>query len=169
MNFLFRKNTKDWFIKNVHVRSFLKSSDLQNKWIMDGIKCVVNVSSDNDEDVSFELRKRGIAYYWFPMSEQNDDMGLHSIYGALKVLQPFIDRKEPVIIHCFGGNNRSKVIYESLYYLNFGEWSNDAADCKTLTNCDSGHLPPLNVYQSFIQDIKRIYSIDECLKSIYNA
>lgn len=166
MNFLFRKSAKDWFIKNVHVRSFIKPSDVQNKWIMDGIKCVVNVSSDYDEDVSSELRKRGIAYYWFPMSEHNDDMGLHSIYGALKVLQPFVDRKEPVIIHCYGGNNRSKVIYESLYYLNFGEWPSDDENCKTLINCTKGHLHQFNVFQSFIEEVKRGKSLDECLTQL---
>lgn len=155
MNFLFRKSTKDWFVKNVHVRSFLKPSDLQNKWIMDGIKCVVNVSSDYDEEVPSELRKRGVSYYWFPMSEQNDDMGLHSIYGALKVLQLFVDRKESVIIHCYGGNNRSKVIYESLYYLNFGEWPNDDEDCQTLTNCKVAHLPNEQRYMSFFAEYQR--------------
>ncbi|MCM1450914.1 MAG: hypothetical protein NC102_01470 [Clostridium sp.] len=169
MNFLFRKSTKDWFIKNVHVRSFLKPADLQNKWIIDGIKCVVNVSSDQDEEVSHELQKRGIAYYWFPMLEQNEDMGLHSIYGALKVLQTFIDRKDSVIIHCFGGNNRSKVIFESSFYLNFCSWPNDDVNCKTLTNCLTGHLSLINFYQSFIQEVKRGKSLDECLKTIYNA
>lgn len=169
MGLIFRNRAKDWFVSNVHVRSFIKPNDLQNKWIMDGIECVVNVSSDFNEEVSNYLRQKNIAYYWFPMSEQNKNMGLHSIYGALKVLQPYVDRKEPIIIHCFGGNNRSKVIFESLYYLNFGSWPNGAVDCKTLTNCESGHLPPINVYQSFIQDIKRGKSLDESLKSIYNA
>lgn len=169
MGLIFRNRAKDWFVNNVHVRSFVKPNDLQNKRITDGIKCVVNISSDYNEKVSFCLRQQDIAYYRFPMSEQNKDMVLHSIYGALKVIQPYIDRKEPVIIHCFGGNNRSKVIFESLYYLNFGLWPNDDENCKTLTNCMNGHLPHINVYQSFVQEIKMGKSLDECIKSIYNV
>lgn len=163
MGFLFRNNLKEWFIKNIHVRSFVNLADLQNKWIVGDIKCVVNVSSDFNEDVCMQLRQMNIAYHWFPMSEQNKDMGLHSIYGALKVLQRYVDRKEPVIIHCFGGNNRSKVVYEALYFLNFGTWPSDIDDCRTLRNCKEEHLPTEQYYKSFLQNIKAGKPLDLCL------
>ncbi len=109
-----------------------------------------------------ELRKRDVAYFWFPMSEQNADMGLHSIFGALRVLQPYIERREPVIIHCFGGNNRSKLVYDSLFYLNFKAWpdGNDAV----ARNCDAKHLPSIDEYVKFIEDIRDGKSLDDCLR-----
>ena len=164
MSILFHNRAKDWFAKNVRVRSFVNNADLQNKWIMEGVKCVVNVSSDYDEAVCTQLLQMGIAYFWFPMSEQNENMGLHSIYGALKVLQPYIDRKDAVIIHCFGGNNRSKVIYESLFYLNFDSWPNNNSDSKNEINCMEGHLPNEKHYLSFLQNIKVGKTLDDCLK-----
>lgn len=166
MSILFHNRAKDWFAKNVRVRSFVNNADLQNKWIMEGVKCVVNVSSDYDESVCTQLRQMGIAYFWFPMSEQNEDMGLHSIYGALKVLQPYIDRKDAVIMHCFGGNNRSKVIYESLFYLNFGSWPNNNSVSKTEINCMEGHIPNEKHYLSFLQNIKAGKILDDCLKPL---
>lgn len=166
MGILFHNRSKDWFAKNVRVRSFVNISDIQNKWIMEGVKCVVNVSSDYDEAVCTQLCQMGVAYFWFPMSEQNEDMGIHSIYGALKVLQLYIDRKDAVIIHCFGGNNRSKVVYEALYYLNFGSWPNNSSDCKTRTNCKEGHLPSEQHFINLLQHIKDGKSLDDCLRQL---
>lgn len=154
---------KNWLLKNVRLRGFLSSTDLQNKWIMDGVGCVINVSSDFDA----QLRKMGISYYWFPMSESNGDMGLNSIYGALNILQPYIKRLRSIIIHCQGGNNRSRVVKESLYFANYGSWPVEVDDtCKVIQNCTEGHLPPIDIYENFLRNVHEGKSLDDCLTLI---
>ncbi len=158
---------KSWFTRNVRIRSMLALSDLQNKWIMEGVSCIVNVSSDFNEEIYTLLVQKAIPYFWFPMSETNDNMGLHSIYGALKVLQTYIEQKKSVIIHCFGGNNRSRVVYESLYYLNFKSWPVDVdGTCKVLQNCSEGHLPNIEEYEQFLENISKHKLLNDCLIAI---
>lgn len=159
------KQTKEWFVKNIRVRSNLSVSDIENKWIMMDALCVINVSSNFNKEVYTRLQEQGIRYFWFPMSELNGDMGLHSIYGALCILRTFVESKVPCIIHCFGGNNRSVVIYESLYYLCFASWPKDAEGSVVFKNCQNGHLPSLNCYEDFISRIRENLSLEKCLES----
>lgn len=153
-----------FFLKHMRVRGSLTLTDLQNKWIMDGVCCVINVSSDFNATVDAQLRKMGIPYYWFPMAESNNDMGLNSIYGAVNILQPYIESLQPVIIHCQRGNNRSRVVKESLYFANYNSWLVDIdGTFKVKQNCAEGHLPPIEIYENFLRSVHEGKSLDDCL------
>lgn len=161
--------TKEWFIKNIRVRSNLSLSDIENKWIMMDAQCVVNVSSNFNQEVYAKLQEQGIAYFWFPMSEQNEDMGLHSIFGALGILKTYVDMRKPCIIHCFGGNNRSVVVYESLYYLCFSSWPKNHEETVTFKNCQNNHLPDWNQYESFLSAIRSRRDIEEVFSATHSS
>ena len=156
----------EWFKRNIKFRSFLTKADLSNKWIIRGIGCVINVSSDHNDEVFRGLLEMGIQYNWFPMSEQNQDMGLHSLFGALQMLMSCVKRRIPCIIDCMGGNNRSKVVYESLHYICFSSWPFDVEESAVYKNCNQGHLPAITEYQRFISMIRAGIPLDEILRKI---
>lgn len=168
-SFRFKKTkpSNDWFVKNIKVHRILSIADIDNRWIIGDVKCVVNVSSDPNSEVCRVLQAKNINCYWFPMTECNSDMGLHSIFGALQILRGYIELRESCIIHCYGGNNRSRVVYESLYYLYFSNWPTPIEDTKVFENSQKGHLPSIDKYIKFLTDMKDNRNIENCFEGCY--
>lgn len=161
--FKFKKDIK------VTVRPFLTLIDAKNKWIMRNVTTVINVSSKYDYDVAIYLRSIGVTLYWFPMTEQSGYMGLHSIFAALSILRDVVERKEAAIIHCFGGNNRSQLVYECLSFMVNNVWIEHEYQCyKSVVdyNCTNGYLPCKDLMEQFIKGIRGGKDLESLMKDI---
>lgn len=170
----------DWFKYRLKVGPFLKDTDLS--WMLPSsrYKVVINVSCENyDFNMIDALSSQGILYFWFPMNEHKKDIGLNSIFGALKVIRDSELREYNVYLHCHAGVNRSPIVLQSYYYMRTGTHLYEdrvidpaieemfvVSDRENQRNahtvrinypnrlyaaCMRGYLPPLSEYEKFLE------------------
>lgn len=81
---------------------------------------IINVSDEfyaNIDDVRLSNEPRR---YWFPLNECTSDMGINSIFAALKILYLAETMNESVYLHCHAGVNRSKTVAQAYHYMRTG-------------------------------------------------
>ena len=106
---------KQYSFSNIKARPFPTINDINNPWIFGKVKCVINVS-EHISNFEKEYAERGISYFHFPLKENVDDMGWENILSAVKVLIENVKNDIPTIVHCIGGNNRSRSVVEAAYF-----------------------------------------------------
>lgn len=154
---------------NITVRPFLTLADAKNKWIIRDASTVINVSAKFDFDVAKYLTSVSVNYYWFPMTEQSGYMGLHSIFAALSILRDVVARKETAIIHCFGGNNRSQLVYECLFYMTNHKWiEHEYQGYQSVIdyNCANKFLPCKESMEHFLNGIKAGKELEDLMNDL---
>jgi hypothetical protein len=104
----------DWFENKLKITRYPKPEEILK---LSDIKYIINVSDEYNLKIHNICMEKNIKYFWFPMNECTDNMGINSIYGAMKIL--FIAEKEnaKIIVHCHAGSNRSVTIGECYFYL----------------------------------------------------
>ncbi len=105
---------------------------------------MINVSGRESEELKSEYVARDIEYYHFPLKEDISDIGWGNIIQAVKVVLVQVERGNPILVHCEGGNNRSPLIVEAAYFAIYGEQYNDeykGSGNHLLYNCDNGYIP----------------------------
>lgn len=107
------------------VRSFPTLMDLHNPYIFGGVKCVINVSEKTNESLCRYYLENDIRYYHLPLLENVADMGLENILKAVKILVANHTDGVRTIVHCIGGNNRSRLVSECAHFALFGEHLKD--------------------------------------------
>ncbi len=140
---IFCKMKKYKFAKIV-ARPFPSLADLSNPYIFGGIDTVINVSEREEKEHMQVYRLRGIAYHYFPLKEGGVDMGWENVKRAVEVILHNIDENNSIFIHCTGGNNRSRMVVECVYFALFGEHLNDEyrGSCNHLIyNVENKYLP----------------------------
>ena len=111
---------KRYKFAKIIVNHFPTRADLENPYIFGGIRAVVNVSENEDEEMVSSFYTKGIEYYHFPLKEEVADMGWENIIRAVSIILDKIRNEIPVMIHCTGGNNRSRLVAECVYYSIYG-------------------------------------------------
>lgn len=140
---------------NARTRPFLSKKDLENKWIWNGCKHVINVSQKEQDKVVIEnIENRGATYVWIPIGE-NRELDVEQICKAMKELLSY--NGEDTIVHCDYGNNRSRLVCEFAHYAMTGVWINDELSVglngchnKTDDNIKRGFLPDLKIVEDII-------------------
>ena len=137
---------KRYEFAEIGVMSMPTVCDVRNKYIFGGVRHVVNVSGQRySKDIQYALNERGILTYEFPLVETGPDMGMENILGAISVIGKADAAGEKVIVHCVGGNNRSRAVVEAYHYAKTGTHYPDeykGAFNHLLYNSAEGHLPP---------------------------
>jgi len=167
----------EWFKLKLHINRFpLPSEIIESKY-----DYIINVSDEFIPDCHLAAIKRGIKYFWFPLSETNGDMGMNSIYGALQIL--FIAEQEnaTVLLHCHAGANRSPTVANAYYFMRtktHNTTSNDDSDDllnewlgiksksnnRLFDNIQSGHLPAIRKLESFLIKCEMQFNKDDAMR-----
>jgi len=147
-----------WFYKNLTVCRFpmIKEYDGPYK----EINIIINVSDEHYNAYAAAVNERGKQYYWFPMSECNENMGLHSMFGALGVLYQAYHADQKVLLHCHAGANRSPTVQAAFYYLMIGQHMPDEKKGLIYTKSNmmahnaGKHLPDKSTMEKWLQKLR---------------
>lgn len=129
---------------NITVRPFLRLSDVNNPYIFGETKHVINMCNNREPEVIEAIIAKGATYDWFPTEEQPMDLSM--VLQAVAKLGIYARDGLPIIVHCMGGNNRSRTVVEAYYfskYLKHYEDEYKGYKNHLIYNCENGFLEPL--------------------------
>ena len=102
----------------ITVRPFLKLSDVNNPYIFGETKHVINMCAHREPEVIDLIHSKGGTFDWFPTEEQ--PMDVNAILQAVAKLAEYDKDGTPIIVHCMGGNNRSRTVVEAYHFAKTG-------------------------------------------------
>lgn len=135
----------------ITVRPFLKLSDVNNPYIFGETKHVINMCDYREPEVIDLLHSKGATFDWFPTEEQ--PMDENAILQAVAKLAEYDKDGTPIIVHCMGGNNRSRTVVEAYHFAKTGTHLEDeykGYHNHLLYNCGEGFLPPINEMEKLL-------------------
>ena len=136
---------------NITVRPFLKLSDVNNPYIFGQTKHVINMCDYREPEVVELIQSKGGTFDWFPTDEQ--PMDVNAILQAVAKLAEYDKDGSPIIVHCMGGNNRSRTVVEAYHFAKTGKHIEDMYRGyfnHLHYNCESGYLPPLKEMEQLL-------------------
>ncbi len=142
-----------WFKTNLKVRAYLNITDLNNKYIIGDTQIIINLTDNIQPRIYNRIKELSIEYFWFPMNESSYDIGLNSIYGACAILHYAERENKNVILHCWGGNNRSQTVAQAYYFARTGQHlisEYKGFDNQLIYNCEKGFLPSRDKMEKFL-------------------
>lgn len=137
----------------ITVRPFLKLSDVNNHYIFGETKHVINMCDYREPEVIDLIHSKGGTFDWFPTEEQ--PMDVNAILQAVAKLAEYDKDSTPIIVHCMGGNNRSRTVVEAYYFAKTGTHLEDMYRGymnHLHYNCESGYLPPLKEMEKLLSN-----------------
>ena len=137
---------------NITVRPFLKLSDVNNPYIFGETKHVINMCDYREPEVIEAIKAKGATYDWFPTEEQ--PMDLNMVLQAVAKLGIYAGDGSPIIVHCMGGNNRSRTVVEAYYFAKYGTHYEDeykGFQNHLIYNCERGFLPALSEMEQLLK------------------
>ena len=146
---------KTYQFADIQARPFPNNIELRNPHIYGRTGIVINVSErDYPEDLKQYLQQQGKQFWHLPLSETDSDMGLENILRCVRILEQADKWIIPAIVHCDGGNNRSRVVVECYHYRKMGFQFDDVykgAMNHLAYNCSIGILPPIGIVEEKIR------------------
>lgn len=139
---------------NIEVRPFLTLADVNNRWIFGDTKHVINMCSYREPEVIDAIVAKGATFDWFPTEER--PMDVEPLFNAVAKLAVYNKDGGHIIVHCMGGNNRSRTVVEAYHYIKTGAQFDDeykGYPNHLLYNCGEGYLPP---FEEFTQRLKQL-------------
>lgn len=140
---------KTYSFAKLQARWFPKMEEIQHPFIYGHVKYVVNVSEQSYSPVMHEaFDEKGIKTFHFPLSETDSDMGLENIFRAVAILEKADKECAPAVVHCVGGDNRSRVVCECFHFKKTGYQLEDEYKGYTnhlIYNIAEKHLPPIEI------------------------
>ena len=136
---------------NIEVRPFLKLSDVNSPYIFGETKHVINMCDYREPEVIDLIHAKGGTFDWFPTEEQ--PMDVNAILQAVAKLAEYDKDGSPIIVHCMGGNNRSRTVVEAYHFAKLGTQLEDeykGYKNHLICNCESGYLPPLQEMEQLL-------------------
>lgn len=132
--------------------------DVNNKWIFTPqINVVINVSQKYKADIVEAIKQKRIKYYHFPLDEEVADIGWENIKKAVKVLFECEEQGKHILVHCDGGNHRSRLVVEAYHFAKLGTHFADeykGYENHLIYDCSSGFLPSLEEVERELKNIK---------------
>lgn len=139
----------------ITVRPFLKLSDVNNPYIFGETKHVISMCAHREPEVIDLILSKGGTFDWFPTEEQ--PMDVNAILQAVVKLADYDKDGTHIIVHCMGGNNRSRTVVEAYHFAKTGTHLEDEYKGCTnhlIWNCEQGYLPPLSEMEKLLTNIK---------------
>lgn len=139
---------KKYDFANITVRPYPNICDVNNKWIFTPeIKVVINVSQKYKTEIVEVIKQKGIEYFHLPLDEEVPDIGWENVKKSVRTIARFDFTNAHVLVHCDGGQHRSRLVVEAFHYAKLGTHLKD--DYKGYANhliydCSMGYLPPLS-------------------------
>ena len=147
---------KDWYDKKLIVSRFPMPTEILNS----DFDIYINVSDEYIESCYLSAIKSGKMYFWFPMNECTNDIGLNSIYASMQILKNAEDNNKKVYLHCHAGVNRSPTVKECYYLMRTGDFE-VKSNSRLMENIRSGHLPSENKIKSLFNNFNNAFLLDE--------
>lgn len=136
----------------ITARPFPTLLDVRNPWIISkSVKHIINVSTKEDPEIKAAIAARGISYTWLPTEEK--PMNMPNIFKAVRLLREYDAAGEHTVIHCIGGNNRSRTVVEAYYFAKTRTHLNDeymGYQNHLIYNCKAGYLPALEQMEHYL-------------------
>lgn len=105
---------KAYLNNSLIVHSFPTMADLRNPWIGGKANVIINVSEKSyPQEYMKYLEARNCEYHHLPLVEEGEDMGTENILTALTIIEQSLGSSKKVLLHCIGGNNRSRTVAEA--------------------------------------------------------
>lgn len=149
---------KAYKFAKITVRPYPNICDVNNKWIFTPeVEAVLNVSQKYKAEIVDAIKQKGIEYYHFPLDEEVPDIGWENIKKAVKVLFGCEEQGKHILVHCDGGNHRSRLVVEALHFAKKGTHLTDeykGFDNHLIYDCRSGFLPPLEEVEEELKQMK---------------
>ena len=149
---------KAYKFANITVRPYPNMCDVNNKWIFTPeIGVVINVSQKYKAEIVDAIKQKGIEYFHFPLDEEVPDIGWENIKKAVKTLMHYDNTDKHILVHCDGGNHRSRLVVEAFHYAKLGTHFIDeykGYDNHLIYDCCSGYLLPLEEVETELKNIK---------------
>ena len=149
---------KKYDFANITVRPYPNMCDVNNKWIFTpDIKVVINVSQKYKTEIVEAIKQKGIEYFHFPLDEEVPDIGWENIVKAVKTLMQYETTNKHILVHCDGGNHRSRLVVEAFHYAKFGTHFLDEYKGyynHLIYDCRSAYLQPLEVVETKLLALK---------------
>lgn len=142
----------DWIKNKLKVTRYPSEKDI----IETQVGYLINVSCEHSSINQKFCMDNGIKYFWFPMDEVSNNIGLNSLFGALQILWIAEQENEKVILHCHGGVNRSPTVMESYYFLRTKKYL-EKDNSRLLDNIERGHLPAKRKMESFLKNAEEYF------------
>ena len=112
---------KKYDFANITVRPYPNMCDVNNKWIFTpDIKVVLNVSQKYRTDIVEAIKQKGIEYFHYPLDEEVPDIGWENVKRAVRTIARFDFANAHVLVHCDGGQHRSRLVIEAFHYAKLG-------------------------------------------------
>ena len=149
---------KAYKFAKITARPYPNMCDVNNKWIFTpetGV--VINVSQKYKADIVEAIKQKGIEYYHLPLDEEVPDISWDNIKKAVKILFECEQRDKHILVHCDGGNHRSRLVVEAFHYAKFGIHFIDeykGYDNHLIYDCCSGYILPLKEVETELKNIK---------------
>ena len=148
---------KKYKFANITVRPYPNICDVNNKWIFTPqINVVVNVSQKYKAEIVNAIREKGIEYFHYPLEEEVADIGWKNVQKAVRTLMLYNSIDKHILVHCDGGNHRSRLVVEAFYFAKFGTHLIDeykGYENHLIYDCSAGYLPPLNVVEDVLKQL----------------
>ena len=149
---------KAYKFAKITVRPYPNMCDVNNKWIFTPeIGVVINVSQKYKAEIVEAIKQKGREYFHFPLDEEVPDIGWENIKKAVKTLMHYDNTDKHILVHCDGGNHRSRLVVEAFHYAKLGTHFIDeykGYDNHLIYDCKSGHLLPLEEVEEALKIIK---------------
>ena len=117
----------------------------------------MNVSQKYKAEIVDAIKQKGIEYFHFPLDEEVPDIGWENIKKAVKTLMHYDNTDKHILVHCDGGNHRSRLVVEAFHYAKLGTHFIDeykGYDNHLIYDCKSGYLLPLDEVEEALKNIK---------------
>lgn len=149
-------NFRHWFAENLIIGGFpyLVNERFEAK----DFGYVINVSDEFYHLYQSKLLADRCQTFWFPMNESKKDVGLNSIYGAIRILWLAENQNKKVYLHCHAGINRSMTVRAAYYFLRTGQQLEEENNSRGYINdlvamCHRGYLPPKKEMEKFLHQL----------------
>lgn len=166
------KKFNEWFEQNLIVGRFPMPTEIfRAKY-----DYVINVSDEYIPDCFTAANQSDTKYFWFPMNESCNDIGLNSIYAALQIIYIAEQSQKTVYLHCHAGINRSVTVADAYFYMrtgkhrlvkkennvkvNFGVEPHEEEQLinnRLLNNINEGLLPAKRKMETFLKNCPEIF------------
>ena len=149
---------KAYKFAKITVRPYPNICDVNNKWIFTPeVEAVLNVSQKYKAEIVDAIKQKGIEYYHFPLDEEVPDIGWENIKKVIKILFECEEQGKHILVHCDGGNHRSRLVVEAFHFAKTGTHLADeykGFDNHLIYDCRSGFLPPLEEVEKELKQMK---------------
>ena len=153
---------KDFIMKaynfaKITVRPYPNICDVNNRWIFtEDTAAVINVSQKEKKDITDAIIGKEIEYHHFPLAEEVDNIGWENLLKAVRTIARYDAQEKRIIVHCDGGQNRSRTVVEAFHFAKTGRHITDEYKGFTnhlIYNSLSGYLPCIEEIESALQQL----------------